>query len=56
MWYPQHRSFLGLQYAALRSVDQLSANKAPGVRRFGVHLSGARQRSRDPAAKISYRR
>lgn len=28
-------SFLGLQYAALRSVDQLSALKAPGVRRFG---------------------
>lgn len=28
-------SFLGLQYAALRSVDQLSALKAQGVRRFG---------------------
>lgn len=28
-------SFLGLQFAALRSVDQLSALKAPGVRRFG---------------------
>jgi pSer/pThr/pTyr-binding forkhead associated (FHA) protein len=28
-------SFLGLQYAALRSVDHLSAHKAPGVSRFG---------------------
>ena len=28
-------SFLGLQYAALRSVDQLGALKAPGVSRFG---------------------
>ena len=28
-------SFLGLQYAALRSVDQLGALRAPGVSRFG---------------------
>lgn len=28
-------SFLGLQYAALRSVDDLSAHKAPGVSGFG---------------------
>ncbi len=28
-------SFLGLQFAALRSVDQLGALKAPGVSRFG---------------------
>ena len=28
-------SFLGLQYAALRSVDQLGTQRAPGVSRFG---------------------
>lgn len=28
-------SFLGLQYAALRSVDQLAAVRAPGLRRMG---------------------
>ncbi|MEZ5816161.1 MAG: FHA domain-containing protein [Hyphomicrobiaceae bacterium] len=32
-------SFLGLQYAALRSVDQLSALKAPGVTRMGPFRS-----------------
>jgi hypothetical protein len=28
-------SFLGLQFAALRSVDQLATLRAPGVSRFG---------------------
>ena len=32
-------SFLGLQYAALRSVDQLAALKAPSVSRFGPFRS-----------------
>ena len=32
-------SFLGLQYAALRSVESLAANRAPGVRRLSVWRS-----------------
>ncbi|MEJ1158479.1 FHA domain-containing protein [Prosthecomicrobium sp. N25] len=34
-------SFLGLQYAALRSVDHLHALKAPGLRRMGALQSAA---------------
>jgi hypothetical protein len=32
-------SFLGLQYAALRSVESLAANRAPGVRKLSVWRS-----------------
>ena len=55
-------SFLGLQFAALRSVDHLGALRAPGVSRFGPLRSScamvevvprpARPLSRRPAIPI----